>query len=165
MTGRAVQEGIEQAKALAKTNRYEEALALVDHLLRSHMAEPELWAARAFVAAHGKDYETAEQAIGRAIDLEQSEPDYVFTRGRYRLRSEQFSQAVADFTRTLELCDQLGSDYYREPAYFLRAEAYLAQGMVNEARADCEHVRDETVVWNGSVRSKKDILADCDRIA
>lgn len=163
MTSRTVEEGIEQAKALAKANNHEGARALIDNLLRDHSAQPELWAARAYVAAHKKDYEAAEHDISRAIDLERMEPEYFFSRGRYRLKSERFEEAVDDFTRTIELCNRHGSDYYREAAYFLRAEVHLALGMMDLARADCEHVRDETIGWTGAIRSKKDILEACDR--
>ena len=158
-----VDEGIEQAKALVKTHNHEAAFVLIDDLFRDHGEQPELWAIRAYVAANKRDYEAAEHAMGRAIHLEQWQPEYFFTRGRYRLKSERFTEAVDDFTRTIELCDHHRSDYYRESAHFLRAEAYLALGMTDRARVDCEHVRDETTLWVDSVRSKKDILEDCDR--
>ena len=163
MTVRTLDDGIKQAKALAAANNHEAASVLLDELLHDHSQEPEFWAARAYVSAHKQDYQAAEHDMGRAISLEEMEPDYFFTRGRYRSMSKRFMEAVADFTRTIELSDHHGSDYYRELALLLRAEAYLALGMVDLARADCKHIRDETVGWAGSVRSKADILADCDR--
>jgi tetratricopeptide (TPR) repeat protein len=88
------------------------------------------------------------------------EPHYYFMRGWKRLRLNQLNDAVADFSKTIALSDEYKSDYYRDPAYLARAEAYLRLGRMDEAAADCERVANAEMTWPG-VRSKNSILATC----
>jgi tetratricopeptide (TPR) repeat protein len=90
------------------------------------------------------------------------EPHFYFMRGWKRLRMNQLDDAVADFSKTIELSDEYRSDYYRDPAYLGRAETLLRLGRIDEAVADCERVSNAEMTWPG-VRSKNMILATCGR--
>lgn len=161
MSNTTVGQAIDQAKRLARSDDIESALEILDDLIASNPGSPEIWAARAHVRA-AEDRVAAERDLTRAIDLNNSEPHYYFTRGWYRLKLNQLDGAVADFSTTIELSDKFDSDYYRDPAYLARAEAQLRLGHIDEAVADCERVGNSEMTWPG-VRSKSTILAACEQ--
>jgi tetratricopeptide (TPR) repeat protein len=152
---------LERIDRLLKAGESERAFALASELLREWPDDAELWALRAHLSAQQGDHGAAIRDLSRAASINQLEPEYFFARGRYRLTAGDCSGAVDDFTQTLQLSDCQGSDYYREVAYFFRAEAFLCLRRYDEARADCEHVRDDMRMWTIMMRSKQDILEAC----
>ena len=152
---------VARAKALAKSDNHGSADSLLTELLQNTRDDPTVWVARAFVRELARDLGGAERDMTEAIALQDGEPDYFFTRGRYRLALNQIDGAIADFSLTLELSMRLNSDYYREPAQLARAEAHLRLGLLDKARADCALVSNADMTWPG-VRSKTEILARCD---
>lgn len=155
---------IRESKRLTEAGKYDEAQASLAALAAANPDHPEVHAARAYLHAHKREYDVAAQHMDRAIAFAEAEPEYFFARGRYHLMAGHFAKAVDDASRLLELCAQYDWDYYREAAYFIRAEAYLRIGNANAAKRDCEHIRDEAVVWLGEVRSKKELVIDCEKL-
>ena len=151
---------LEKIKDLAKTGNYSEALLLLDDLIRINSKEDKLWAARAFVNTHQGNSEAAIDDWSKAIQLNK-EPHYFYMRGISRFQVSQYRSAISDFTAVIELCDKYKSDYYRSPAYFFRADAYLRLGEFDQAKSDCVHVPDNTQTWTDKLRTKADILAEC----
>jgi tetratricopeptide (TPR) repeat protein len=147
---------------MLKAGELEHAFELASSLLQESPDDARLWALRGRVAEQQANYQSAIDDLSRAIAISPLEPDYVFTRGRYRLAADDCRGALEDFTETLRLCDHHVSDYYRESAYFFRAESFLCLRTYDEARADCANVRDDTRMWTTALRSKQDILDACD---
>jgi tetratricopeptide (TPR) repeat protein len=154
-------DGLERIDRLAKAGEFERAFELATELLRESPDHGELWALRAHLSAQQGRYDEAINDVSRAVSLKSSEPEYFFTRGRYRLNAGDCRGAADDFTQTLQLCDRHGSDYYREVTHFFRAEAFLCLKMHEEALADCEHVRDDVRMWTTAMRSRQDIVDAC----
>jgi tetratricopeptide (TPR) repeat protein len=147
--------------AAARRRDYEAALARCTQLVESFPSAAEPLRHKAYIHALMNDYESAVKEMSRAIALVTDEPAYYVLRGRYLLMLNQNADATGDLDRVLTLSDELGSEYYKEMAHFLRAESYVRQGKFKEALSDCEHVRDEVRVWVGSLQSKKDIVERC----
>ncbi len=146
---------------LVESRNIEAALELADELVDENPHEPEAWAKRAFVNAMQVRHSDAIHDISQAISLSNSEPEYFYFRGRQYLAAKDYNRAISDFTRTLELCESWDSEYYKEPAHFMRAEAYVKLKRYDDARNDCRHISDDFVVFIDSPRSKKDILDEC----
>jgi len=126
---------------------------------------------------YGRDsnYAEAVSDLTRAIEInalesaEQSldtghfkKVDLFFNRGADRFALGDNQSAIDDFTRGLDICDQYNSDDYRETLYFWRAEALLRLGKKHEAIADLARVADDFSFWTYKLRTKKDLLTDCD---
>lgn len=160
MSNTTIDQALERAKRLAKSDDIGSALEVLDELIAGNPERPEIWATRAQIRRR-IDSNGAEQDLTRAINLQAGEPHYYFIRGWYRLLSDRPDAAVADFSTAIELSDRFNSDYYRDPAYLGRAEAHLRLGRIDEAAADCGRIADADMTWPG-VRSKKTILASCE---
>ncbi|MCK6591216.1 MAG: hypothetical protein L6Q76_26995, partial [Polyangiaceae bacterium] len=70
--------------------------------------------------------------------------------------------ALADFDQAVALAKELQDDDRLEKLYFMRADVLAALGRKAEARADLEHVEDGYVGRTNRIRSKADILEDCE---
>ena len=156
-----IEQALTKVRKLAHAEDYDTALRMVDELAKHHPEDAKVWVERGHVNAMRGTYEVAITDMSEAIALRPTEPDYFFTRGRFHFSTRKFAEAIGDFTRTLELCDSCGADYYRTAAYLIRADAYLRLGQYDNARTDCEHVPDNIPMWTDKVRCKADILAEC----
>jgi tetratricopeptide (TPR) repeat protein len=156
-----IEKRVEAVKRLIDSNRLTEAHGAARKLVEDFPGDPEAWRYRAHVFALRGQHEEAASNMTSAIELAPNEPHYHWTRGKYFLEAGKNDAAVADLTRTLQLCDEHKSDYYREAALLLRAEAHLRLGRFDDARRDCGAVRDDATIWVGSLRSKQAILAEC----
>lgn len=155
---------IKLAKQLAKNSRFVEALELLDKNVKSAAVHPrvwKLWVCRAYVNDCRGDQASAVKDITRAIVLAPTEPDNVFTRGRYFLQLGRYDEAVEDFTITLRLCDTFNCDYYRAPAHFARADALIRLREYERAQDDLSNVPDGHRAWTDTVRTKEELLALC----
>lgn len=161
MSHTTIDQAIEKAKRLAKSDDIGSALEVMDDLIASNPERPEIWATRAQIRRK-IDSNGAEQDLTRAIDLQPAEPHYYFIRGWYRLLSNRLDDAVADFSTVIELSDKFNSNYYRDPAYLGRADAHLRLGRIDDAIADCGQIANGDMTWPG-VRSKNSILATCEQ--
>jgi tetratricopeptide (TPR) repeat protein len=156
-----IEKRIAEIKRLADADRLDEASAAVQAFVAEFPGQAEAWRYRAYVLALRGQHRDAVKDMTSAIGLNSREPHYYWTRGKYLLDLGDNEAAIKDLTETLRLCDEHSSDYYREAAHLLRAEAYLRLGRPEEARRDCESVSDNATIWAGSIRSKEAILADC----
>lgn len=151
---------LEQVTDMARAGNYVEAFLLVDMLVRRDAQNADTWAARAFVNAHQGNRAAAIVDWSKAIGLRE-EPHYFYMRGTNLFQLGEFREAIANFTRVIQLCDAYKSDYYRGPAYFFRADAHLRLMEFDEAESDCMHVRDDMQTWTDRVRTKAAILSEC----
>src|SRR5574340_918665 len=145
---------VQEVKRLADADRLDEAVASAEALVTDFPTEGEAWRCQAYVFALRGEHERAIGAISSAIKRNSVEPHYYWTRGKYLLEAGDNEAAIRDLTETLRLSDEQNSDYYREAAYLLRAEANLRLRRYDNARRDCERVRDEASIWLGSLRTK-----------
>ena len=152
---------IREIKRLADNDRLDEARARADQLVADFPNDAEAWRCRSHIFALEGNHKEAVKDISTSIERNPNEPHYFWTRAKYLLELGDSGAAVEDLNTTLRLCDQHGSDYYREAAYLLRAEAYLRLKRFDDARRDCNNVRDDATLWIGALRSKKAILAEC----
>jgi tetratricopeptide (TPR) repeat protein len=156
-----MKEDLAKIECLAGKERYEEAITCLDELLEKYGNQSQVWELRAHVNALQGNSEAAVADLSRALKLKSDEPHPFYIRGIHLIKVARYKEAVADFTKVIELCDFYKSDYYREGAYFFRAEAYLRLGLYDMARTDCKHVRDDFSTWIDGMRSKQDILHQC----
>jgi tetratricopeptide (TPR) repeat protein len=124
--------------------------------------EPEVWHLLAYAHARKDDMDGAILAMTRMMDVAPSEPETFYSRGRYELRRGNLKAALADFNEGIALSEQLQYTYYLNSLYFFRAEVLVKLGRKAEARADLAHLRDDFVMWTTKLRSKADILAECE---
>jgi tetratricopeptide (TPR) repeat protein len=154
-----------KAKQFARSGDNQKALSLADELVGRYPNEMEAWSLRGHLHARNHNYQEALADVTRAIDANPFEPSLFFDRGRYELVVGKEESAVTDFSKGLELCDHHKDDYYRESLYFFRAEAFLRLGRKHEALEDLVRVRDDFKTWIDKVRTKADLLADCDKLS
>src|SRR5689334_6881992 len=147
--------------ALADAGKFEEALQGTENVLEQFPSRPEVWQLRAHIFRQQGDIGRAINERTKAIELSGKEPHYFYMRGIDLFGLGKYEQAVSDFTKIIELCDYYKSDYYREGAYFFRADAYVRLKEYELARADCARVRDDFRTWTDRIRTKTDILAEC----
>jgi tetratricopeptide (TPR) repeat protein len=143
-----------------EAKEYEHAVKMLDDFASRQGFNAEILRQRGHVNALCKNFNAAVVDLSRAIDLNEMEPDYFYTRGRYLVRLANYREAVKDFSRVLELCDYYKSDYYRVPAHFFRADAYLKLGQFESALEDCKYIPDDFQTWTDQLRSKRDILGE-----
>ncbi|HZF49279.1 MAG TPA: hypothetical protein VE093_11555, partial [Polyangiaceae bacterium] len=68
----------------------------------------------------------------------------------------------ADFNQAVALAKELQEEDGWEQLYFMRADVLAALGRKAEARADLAHVPDGYVGRTNRIRSKAEILEDCE---
>lgn len=135
----------------------EDALKLADR----YSDEPKVWSLLAYAHARHGSAEDAVVDIARAIELSPLEIGLYFERGRYLSKLGRHRQAVDDFDRALNLCEQQQNDYYRESLFFMRADALIRLDRKAEALVDLSRVRDDFALWTTELRTKQALLAEC----
>ena len=129
---------------LAQDERYSEALSRLEDLTADDLQYRALiWRTRAYISSRKGDNVAAISDLTQSILLFAKEPHPYYTRGIIYLQIGDYVNAVNDFSKVLELCDLYNSDYYKESAYFLRADAYVRLKEFKMAIADCAHVSDD----------------------
>lgn len=157
---------IDQAYDRATTHRdYEGALRICDHILNEHPGMLYAVRKKAAIYADMKDFAQATALMSDLIAQNPNELEYYLSRGRWYLANADWTEAVADMTEALKLGSEQNFDYFTESAYFFRAVALSRLGRYSEAVADCEHVRDEFLIYlysTGKI-SKSDIVEQATR--
>jgi tetratricopeptide (TPR) repeat protein len=154
---------LENLKALARAEKYREAEEILRELLERYPREAQIHAAAAYVRNfEGRTLEAIAE-MSEAIRINPDEPAFYFTRGRWNVVSERYAEAIEDLSETIRLSAHYQNEYYAESAYFFRAEAFLRGGDFERARADCAHVRAGFRLWVRSLRTREEILAECER--
>lgn len=150
------------ASELADAECYVRAREIVEKVIVCDPENPLVWNTRSYINACEGCFEDAVDDLSKSVLLCNHEPHPYFTRGRLLLKLGRFEEAIDDFNRVLELCDRYNSDYYRRTAYFFRADAYARTGKFSEALSDCDHIPDGTHIWTDRLRTKAEIVAECE---
>jgi tetratricopeptide (TPR) repeat protein len=166
-----------KAKELARKDDFEGSMSLANELAERFLNETRVWSLRGYLHGRNRNYTQAVADLTRAIEINAEEStklgpdtgvltsvDLFFNRGADRFALGDDESAVDDFTRGLELCDQLNSDDYRETLHFWRAEALLRLGKKSEALSDLARVTDGFTFWTYKLRTKADLLTDGNRL-
>src|SRR5438309_984887 len=156
-----VNDAISRAAALGGP----EALDALSKLLSEHPRDHRVWSARAMVRGRLGDLGGADADWSEAVEMKPGEPHYRYMRGIDRFHRCHYLEALSDFTAAIELCERHGHEYYLAPSYLFRAETFLRLGQIEQAKLDCTNVPKQTTTWTDRLRTKEDILADCERHA
>jgi tetratricopeptide (TPR) repeat protein len=124
--------------------------------------EPEVWHVLAYAHATRGDWDSAVAARTRVIEVTPPHPMVYLIRGHYEHNRGNLQAALADFDRAVALAKELHEEDGWEKLYFMRADVLAALGRKAEARADLEHVQDGYVGRTNRIRSKAEILEDCE---
>jgi tetratricopeptide (TPR) repeat protein len=151
----------DEIEKLAKKGRYKEAFEQLALLKARNPDEPKIWACQAFVIGRRGDLRAAIASWTRAIELCPEEPHYFYMRGIDFFNIKEYRNAVADFTKVIRLCAVYKSDYYREPAYFFRADAHIRLREFDKAKEDLSNVSEDARTWTDRLRSRAELLAEC----
>jgi len=124
--------------------------------------EPEVWRLRAYAHATKGDWDGSVAATTRMIEVAPPHPRGYFIRGHYEHKRGNLQAALADFDRAVALAKELHEEDGLEQLYFMRADVLAALGRKAEARADLEHVQDGYTGRTNRIRTKAEILEDCE---
>ncbi len=152
---------LRRVDSLVRNGDCDTAKALLDGLLTNDPNCVQALAKRAYVHDSAGRVEAAIRDVSAAIAICDSEPALFDKRARLLFRAQLYRDAVADCTRALALCDQHQNDYYRAPAHFLRADAYIRLKDFNRATDDLALVPDGHTAWTDRLRNKTELVADC----
>jgi tetratricopeptide (TPR) repeat protein len=139
------------------------AIRRFDDLAAKYPKEPAIRIAQAHALTGQRDFASAAMAWSHAIAISDNEPHYYYMRGIALFHSGKLLDSVEDFSKVIDLCEQHAWNYYREPAYFFRADAYVKLREFEKACSDCTHVSDGMRTWTDKLKCKADILAECER--
>jgi tetratricopeptide (TPR) repeat protein len=146
---------------MARAARYVPARRRLAQLMEQYPGEASVFSCSAYVNSRSGNNAAALRDISAAIALSNLETDYHYVRGKLHFKTACYDKAICDFTEVIRLCDLHKSDYYRENAYFFRADAYIRTKNYDHAKRDCEHVTDGFRTWTDRLRSKQELLAEC----
>jgi tetratricopeptide (TPR) repeat protein len=124
--------------------------------------EPEVWHVLAYAHATRGDWDSAVAARTRVIEVTPPHPMVYLIRGHYEHNRGNLQAALADFDQAIALAKELQEEDRLEQLYFMRADVLAALGRKAEARADLAHVQDGYVGRTNRIRSKAEILDDCE---
>ncbi len=155
---------VNRSKDLARQGKEREAMALANELIEQYPHEGGSWSLRGYLHSRVRNYTEAVSDFTRAIEIDGMDPYLFFSRGTDRFHLGENEMAVNDFTKALELCECLNRDDYKETLLFWRAEALLRLGKKDSALADLGLVRDGFSFWTSKLRTKAEVLADCEKL-
>jgi len=124
--------------------------------------EPEVWHVLAYAHATRGDWDSAVAARTRVLEVTPPHPMVYLIRGHYEHNRGNLQAALADFDRAVALAKELHEEDGWEKLYFMRADVLAALGRKAEARADLAHVQDGYVGRTNRIRTKAEILEDCE---
>jgi tetratricopeptide (TPR) repeat protein len=159
-----LEKSISRAEFLAMAGQQEAAMKLACELIEQHPDKMEAWSLRAYLYGRVGKHSDAIADLTHAIEINPMEPHLFYDRGLKHLAQGNSKSAVDDFTNGLTLCDHYNNDYYREPLYFLRADGLLKLGKKGDALEDLQHVRADFSVWTYELRTKAELLAECNEL-
>jgi tetratricopeptide (TPR) repeat protein len=156
---------VSRAKELARRNDQDSAMNLADDLIERYPNEAQVWSLRGYLHGRVGRHSEAISDLTRAIEIDDSDPYLFFSRGvdRFELGDDQL--AIDDFSRALGLSERQQNPDYRETLLFWRAETLLRRGKKREALEDLAGVRDDFSFWTYKLRTKADLLADCENLS
>lgn len=154
---------LEKAYDYARKSDYPRALELCDWLIQEKSTEIAGYRKRAAVREHMGDIDGAIGDLQRVIASASVEPGDFYGLGLLLFQRGEAAQAVASFTRAIEIGSKAGFDYYTQGALIFRAEAYLKLCDFENAISDCSALPAgyKTYIGGSSgMRSREDILGE-----
>lgn len=152
---------IGQITLLRKEQKYDQAWLLAKALCAAYPDVHDVWRCAAYLASHEGNYQRAVEYTSKCIELMPLEPAFYHKRAQDSLYLKDFEQALQDAGKTLELGAHWNSDYYKDTALFMKAEALLHIGRPEEAAAICREIPADTGFWLGDgLRTAGDILRE-----
>lgn len=142
---------LERAYQIAMKEQYKDALAMCNRVVSEYPKLPDGFRKRAAIYARKGDFQAAIGDISIAIEIDPSSSEHYFFRGWWQLEIGNFIDAETDQSNAIALGEEQGSSFFGESAYFFRALARLKLGKFREALADCEHVRDDFLIYLKSI--------------
>jgi tetratricopeptide (TPR) repeat protein len=124
---------MEEAQKLLDKGRYEEAGKLLDSRLTKEQDDPELWYLRGLVSLKMKNYDGAQEFIGRALDLEKR-AKYYSTKGMAHLEIFELDEAIEAFKQALELEQDATSNFFIAICYMFK-DSPLAREYLGRAKS------------------------------
>lgn len=88
---------VASAKALEKSQRYKEAIAVYDRGLTDFPHDFRLWHERGLLLAKLQRFEAALESYNRAYELKPNQPDLAHERGDTLLELKRYQEAIASF--------------------------------------------------------------------
>lgn len=131
LNARAV-ELLEQGGRQADSGDHAGAIASFTKAIEAAPESAEAYGKRALVYFFEHEYEFARRDVEKAAALDRSNLHMLATRGLLAMDKKHYEDALADFTRALQL--EPDSGYF----YFQRARAYQSNGQAAAALADAE---------------------------
>lgn len=154
---------ISEIRRLDKEGKEDAALDLIKNLISEFPKESRLWSFQGTLYAKKKIYKEALRSLSKAITLS-PEGIFYFQRGRYNLTLGNVSEAIIDFNYALST-DNYNDITFTQELYFHRAEALIKLKKKQEALSDIAHIPDGYQTWTSKLRSKADLLSECDKIS
>lgn len=154
---------LDKIRDLADQGKEEAAFVQINELIALYPNDPEVWSLRSSLYAKAKNYDEALSNISKAIEISPEEASFHTQRGRYHFRLGNDLIAVKDFSDAL-LTYNRGDISLIQHIYFFRAESFIKLGKKQEALLDISHIPDNFQIWTFKLRSKADLIADCDKI-
>lgn len=147
--------------ALVASKKYAEAEAECRELMRLHPNRYRVFSKLAHIVASAGRNSDAIRVINDAIALDQKQPALWWKLGTYLLNDGSSRDAVDAFSEAISLSEAHSDPYYRQVAYFLRAEAHCRGGNYRDAESDLRNVEDNMFFWLDRPISKDAILEKC----
>lgn len=135
-----------RAKEHYRASRYAEALVIAERALAENESDDEAHRIRALSLQGLRRFPEAIGAIDRAISVH-CEPRDLHFRARCAIAVSDFTSAVGDATKLLELGERTGDPYFEIEARLIRAVAYYYLGEVDRCREECDHLPADAVWW------------------
>lgn len=120
----------------SKNGDYKGALEICESMLSIFSNAYEIYETRSEIFHKMGDYERAFSDLEHVIALMPNEIAPLFRRGRWKLELGHYLDAIIDFSKVIDS----NSIYFREAAYYFRAEAYLYCHEYGKTLNDCQHV-------------------------
>jgi tetratricopeptide (TPR) repeat protein len=113
------------------------ALRLMDEVAARHPDNPEVWCQKAQLLAEQEQFDAAEEALQKALDLNPNYPLAYFLRGRFRHAEGEFPGALLLYRKAAELYDPTAGPVLAE-LYAAIADAELKLNRPVAARSAVE---------------------------
>jgi tetratricopeptide (TPR) repeat protein len=157
-----IEKQLEEAFSAAKKDDYDKALAICNAVIQTHPSLPDGLRKRAEIYTRMGDLDRAIADLTEVIKKASDDPSDYFFRGWRYLDKGNAAKAVEDLTKALALGQKHDSHYHDESVHFFRAAALLRLERYKEALADCEHVRDDFLIYIRSAGkiTKADIVRE-----
>lgn len=125
----------------------ERALALALQWTREDKRSSKAWSKLAYVHELGRDFDSAADSIGRALDLAPDNPAYLFKAGVIAYRSASYGAAADHFRQCVRLSLELADGYYLDAARIAQARCLVALGRADKVAELIDALPDEAATW------------------